>query len=43
MLCLPYFAYVFYSTKLVIRQNRTCLELRRGVGEKVGKESTVEK
>jgi hypothetical protein len=33
MLCLPYFAYVFSSTKLMIKQNRTCLELRgeRGV------------
>jgi hypothetical protein len=34
MLCLSYYAYVFSSTKLEIRANRFCLELRRGEGER---------
>jgi hypothetical protein len=36
MLCLSYYAYVFSSTKLEIRQNRFCLEARGLVGEREG-------
>jgi hypothetical protein len=32
MLCLPYYVYVFSSTKLEMGQNRFCLEAR-GRGE----------
>jgi hypothetical protein len=32
-LCLPYYAYVFSSTKLEIRADRFCLEVREGRGE----------
>jgi hypothetical protein len=35
MLCLSYYAYVFSSTKLEIRAERFCLEVRRGEGQRV--------
>jgi hypothetical protein len=36
MLCLPYYGYIFSSTKLVIRANRTSQELKVGGGKRVG-------
>jgi hypothetical protein len=38
MLCLSYYAYVFSSTKLEIRQNGFCLEVRGEGGEGGGGE-----
>jgi hypothetical protein len=32
MLCLPYYAYVFFSTKLEIRAEQFCLEVGGGSG-----------
>jgi hypothetical protein len=43
MLCLPYYAYVFSSTKSVVRAEQDLLETEGGGGGKVGEGSRVEK
>jgi hypothetical protein len=43
MLCLPYYAYVFSSTKLVIRAEQDLPGTERRRGEKVGEGGRVEK
>jgi hypothetical protein len=43
MLCLPYYAYVFSSTKLVIRAEQDLSGTERGEGGGVEEEGRVEK
>jgi hypothetical protein len=43
MLCLPYYAYVFSSTKLVIKAEQDLLGTQGGRGERVGEGSWGEK
>jgi hypothetical protein len=43
MLCLPYYAYVFSSTKSVTRAERDLPETEEGKGRKVGEEGREEK
>jgi hypothetical protein len=43
MLCLPYYAYVFSSTKLEIGAEQFCLEERWGGWKRVGEGGRVEK
>jgi hypothetical protein len=43
MLCLPYYAYVFSSTKSVIRAEQDLPGIEEGRRERVGEGSRVEK
>jgi hypothetical protein len=43
MLCLPYYAYVFSSTKLKIRAGQVLPGSEEGRGERMGEEGSGEK
>jgi hypothetical protein len=43
MFCLPYYAYVFFSTKLEIRAEQVLPESDEGGGKRLGEEGRVKK